>query len=295
MLTILVIGDVMTDIVVKPEGPIAVGADTRATIRQLPGGSGANQAAWLASEGIAVRFAARVGRGNHAAQTALLEAEGVEARLGSDDALPTGTLVTLVAADGERSFLTDRGANDRLCRADLPETLLEGVDLVSVSGYALFSEGPRAAVLELLDAGRRRGIPFAFDPASYSWLKEATAERFRQWTKGARFCFPNEEEAAVLAGSDELETQLELLVRQYEVVAIKRGGAGAVAAEAQSGRRASAPAVAAKVVDTSGAGDAFLAGFLSTYLSGGGLEAALGHGVQLGARAVTHLGGRPAR
>ncbi|MGH6924377.1 MAG: carbohydrate kinase family protein [Propylenella sp.] len=294
MPTVLVIGDVMSDIVVKPAGPIAVGADTRATIRELPGGSGANQAAWLASEGVSVRFAARVGRADHAAQMTLFAAMGVDARLGSDEALPTGTLVTLVAADGERSFLTDRGANETLSRADLPKTLLDGVDLVSVSGYALFAPEPRAAVLALLDAARQRSIPFAVDPASYSWLEEAGAQNFVEWTAGARFCFPNEEEAAVLSGSGDLEAQLQALARRYEVVAIKRGAAGAAAIDAKSGVRASAPALPATVVDTSGAGDAFLAGFLAAYLRGEGLEAALRRGVELGSRAVTHLGGRPA-
>jgi sugar/nucleoside kinase (ribokinase family) len=294
MPTVLVIGDVMTDIVVKPAGPIAVGADTRATIRQLPGGSGANQAAWLASEGVAARFAARVGSADLAAQIALFAAEGVDARLAADDALPTGTLVTLVTADGERSFLTDRGANEALSRADLPEALLDGVGLVSVSGYALFAPGPRAAVLALLDAAKRRKIPFAVDPASYSWLEEAGARNFIEWTAGARFCFPNEEEAAVLSGSADLEAQLEALALRYEAVAIKRGAAGAAAIEAKSGKRVSAPALAATVVDTSGAGDAFLAGFLAAYLRGEGLEAALRRGVELGSRAVGHLGGRPA-
>ena len=52
MSTVLVVGDVMTDILVKPEGPIALGADRRATIRLLPGGAGANQAWWQAQEGV---------------------------------------------------------------------------------------------------------------------------------------------------------------------------------------------------------------------------------------------------
>lgn len=293
MPSVLVVGDVMTDIVVKPEGPIAVGADTRATIRQLPGGSGANQAVWLASEGIAVRFAARVGAADHAAQMAHFARQGVDARLGAD-ALPTGQLVTLVSQDGERSFLTDPGANGALCRADLPDTLLDGVDLVSVSGYTLFPDGPRAAVLQLLEAAKLRGIPFAVDPASYSWLQEAGTESFLAWTAGARFCFPNEEEAATLTGSDDLEAQLAALARRYEVVAIKRGGEGAVALETESGTRASARAPTVDVIDTSGGGDAFLGGFLAATLKGEGVEAALRRGVELGSQAVTHLGGRPA-
>lgn len=293
MATILVIGDVMTDIVVKPSGPVAVGADTRAIIRERPGGSGANQAAWLAEAGCAVRLAGRVGVDDHAEQTRRLAAAGVDAVLGADESLPSGRLVTLVAADGERSFLTDRGANLALCGADLPDALLDGVDLLSVSGYALFAEGPRAAVGALLRASTQRDIPFAVDPASHSFLREVGADAFLEWTRGAQFCFPNDAEAAVLTGTDDIDGQLEQLGRHYGVVIIKRGAAGAVAFEAANGVRAAVPARNAEVVDSTGAGDAFLAGFLAAYLKGEGLEAALEKGAAFGARAVTMLGGRP--
>ncbi len=292
---VLVIGDVTTDIVVKPTGPIAVGADTNAMIRALPGGSGANQAAWLADAGIDVRLAGRVGAADRAEQMADFAEHGIDARLGVDDTRPTGQLVTLVAADGERSFLTDRGANENLCEADLSDALLDGIDLLSVSGYALFKDGPRAAVLSLLESAKDREVPIAVDPGSYSFLRDVGASAFIEWTAGAKFCFPNEEEAAVLTGMEALEAQLDLLARHYRIVVIKRGAAGAVALDAESGDRAEAVALAADVVDTTGAGDAFVAGFLAAHLAGEGLEAAVDAGVAYGARAVTQLGGRPGR
>ena len=295
MPAILVIGDVMRDIVVRPEGPIATGADTRAGIRVLPGGSAANAAAWLAAEGVDVRMAARVGRDDRDMLAARLAGEGVDARLGADDVLPTGMLVTLVAADGERSVLTDRGANEALAAADLPDTLLDGIDLVSISGYALFAPGPRAAVLGLLATARERGIPFAIDPSTHSWLAEAGAAAFLDWTAGARFILANDSEAAVLTGTTNAAEQCDRLLERYAIVAIKRGSDGALTAERESGARVSVPAPAVEVVDTSGAGDAFLAGFLAAYLRGEGLAAAAERGAERGSRAVTHLGGRPAR
>ena len=205
---VLVVGDVMTDIVVKPEGPIAVGADTRAAIRLLPGGSGANQACWLAREGIEARFAGRVGAADRPREKLLLAEHGVDARLAADNSLPTGTLVTLLSG-GERSFLTDRAANLNLCHADLPDALLDGIDLLHVSGYALFEPGPREAVLGLFAEASRRGISISVDPASYSFLAEVGPERFVEWTRGARFLFPNEDEAATLTGATEASAQLE--------------------------------------------------------------------------------------
>ena len=292
MPSVLVIGDVMIDIVVKLDGPIAVGADTRATIRQLPGGSGANQAAWLAAEGIQVRFAARVGRDDHATHAAMLRDEGVDARLGVDEELPTGRLVTLASAE-ERSFLTDRGANEAFCRADLPDTLLDGIDFVEVSGYVLFHAGPRVAALELLAEAKRRGIAFAVDPSSWSLLKEVGPENFLAWTAGARICFPNGLEAAVLAGSDDPHQQLAILCRSYPFVVIKRGTEAAVAADRETGRRWSVPVPQVAAVDASGGGDAFFAGFIGAYLRGEETESCLRRGVELGARAATTLGGRP--
>ncbi len=292
MPSVLVVGDVMTDIVVRPEGPIATGADTRATILMLPGGSGANQAAWLAGEGVTVRFAARVGRADHARQLAALSEHGVDARLALDEKLPTGQIVTLAWAE-ERSFLTDRGANEALCRADLPDTLLDGVDFVAVSGYVLFKPGPREAVLDLLKEANRRGIGFCVDPSSWSFLEEVGAEHFLNWTEGARICFPNKAEAATLAGSGDLDTQLTALCWHYPLVVIKHGTEDAVAAERESGRRWSVPVPKVDAIDASGGGDAFLAGFLGAHLRGEGIEAGLRRGVELGARAATNLGGRP--
>jgi sugar/nucleoside kinase (ribokinase family) len=288
---VLVVGDVMTDVVVKPDGPIAVGADTRAAIRLLPGGSGANQACWLAVEGIETVFAGRVGVADRPREKLLFAEYGVDARLAADEALPTGTLVTLLSAQ-DRSFLTDRAANLNLCRDDLPDALLDGIDLLHISGYALFETGPREAVLALLTEASSRRIATSVDPASYSFLAEVGPANFFEWTRDARFFFPNGDEAATLTGAADAEVQLDLLTRLYPIVAIKRGEAGAIAGNSE-GERWSAPAPPAGAIDASGAGDAFLGGFLAAYLKGEGIEAALKHGVALGSQSVMAIGARP--
>jgi sugar/nucleoside kinase (ribokinase family) len=290
---VLVIGDVMTDVIVRPDGPIALGSDRRAVIRALQGGAGANQACWLAAEGVGVRFAARVGANDHARQKLALAAYGVDARLGADEVVPSGTLITLLARDGERSFLTDRAANLNLGRSDLPDSLLDDVDLVHISGYALFEAAPRAAVLDFLAEVRRRGVPFSVDPASYSFLQEVGARSFLDWTRGALFIFPNEDESVTLTGENNPHKQLDVLLQNYEIVVIKRGAEGAVAGEARTGARTSSAAKRVAAIDTSGAGDAFLGGFICAQLRGEGLSAALARGVELGSQAVTHLGARP--
>jgi sugar/nucleoside kinase (ribokinase family) len=288
---ILVIGDVMIDVIVRPEGPIARGSDRRASITVQPGGSAANQAAWLASFGAKVDFVARVGLADIGRETARLEAVGVAPHLVGDAAHETGRLIALIDANGERSFLTDRGANDALEAGDIPDALIAGAGLVHLSGYSFFAPSPRAAVLDVM---RRVGEkPVSVDPASAEFLREVGADKFLSMTKGASILFPNQEEAAILAGSDDPETQCARLAARYPLVVIKRGAAGAEAAEGARRWRASTPKIEA--IDTTGAGDAFVAAFLAARLDGADIEPALERAVAAGAQASIFVGGRPKR
>jgi sugar/nucleoside kinase (ribokinase family) len=268
------------------------GSDRRAAIAMKPGGSGANQAAWLGRLGVPTAFVGRVGRADRETYAELLGAYGVAVRLGGDPRRPTGMLVTILDPDGERSFLTDRGANEGLDAGDLPEALLRGTGLLHISGYALFSAGPRAAILGLADIARRRGIPVSVDPGSAGFLAEVCPAEFLRWTEGATLFFPNAEEAALLAGTADPDAQMEALCRRYAFVAIKRGAAGAEAGRGAERWEASAPEV--EVVDTTGAGDAFLAGFLAAWMAGAEIGDCLARAVATGSQAVTTLGGQPA-
>ena len=114
----------MTDVIVRPEGPLAPGSDQRARILFEPGGSAANQAAWLASLGVRVDLVARVGLDDVEAEALRLKGAGVTPHLMGDRERPTGRLVALIDARGERSFYTDRAANEALSAADIPDALI---------------------------------------------------------------------------------------------------------------------------------------------------------------------------
>ena len=144
----------MTDVIVRPEGPLARGSDRRASITVQPGGSAANQAAWLASFDASVDFVARVGAADVESETARFKAIGVAPHLVGDFNRETGRLIALIDANGERSFLTDRGANEALEAGDIPDALIEGAALIHLSGYSFFAPSPRAAVLDVM---RRAG------------------------------------------------------------------------------------------------------------------------------------------
>jgi sugar/nucleoside kinase (ribokinase family) len=286
---ILLIGDVMTDVIVRPEGPLARGSDRRASITVEPGGSAANQAAWLAAFGVKVDFVARVGVADVEAESRRVSRAGVTPHLVGDPERQTGRLVALIDPNGERSFLTDRGANDALVAADVPDALIAAASHIHLSGYSFFAPSPREAVLDVM---RRAGATqVSVDPASAEFLREVGPEAFLAWTKGAAILFPNEDEAAVLTGAGDPETQCARLEALYPLVVLKRGASGGVAAAGADRWRVAAPAIEA--VDTTGAGDAFVAAFLAARLQGDEIEAALKRAVAAGSDASTRVGGRP--
>jgi sugar/nucleoside kinase (ribokinase family) len=287
---ILVIGDVMTDLLVRPEGPLAIGSDRRATIVARPGGSAANQAVWLAHFGAAVRFVGRVGADDHAAQTAMFRACGVAPHLVADPERENGRLIALIDPSGERSFFTDRGANEGLCETDVPDALIAEAELIHLSGYSFVAASPRRAAMRVME--RAAEIRVSVDPASAEFLREIGPANFLAWTRGAEICFPNTDEAAILSGSADREAQIAILAEHYPLVVVKRGAEGCEAAA--GAQRWRAPAPAAKAIDTTGAGDAFVAGFLAAKLGGASMEECLTRAAAAGTTATQFIGGRPA-
>ncbi len=161
--------------------------------------------------------------------------------------------------------------------------------MIHLSGYSFFAPGPREAVLSLI--ARAAGRPVGVDPASAEFLREAGAERFLAWTRGATMLFPNAEEAAVLTGTDDPQAQGARLAVHYPLVVVKRGAAGCEAFAAQARWRVPAPP--AEVKDSTGAGDAFVAAFLVARLAGKPIERCLADAAAAGAKATEFIGGQP--
>ena len=290
---VVVLGDVMTDLIARTQGPIAFGSDTPSSIETHAGGAGANLAAWLASEGVEVDFIGMVGAdafGELHRQT--LQRAGVTPHLAVDSAHPTGMLISLVAVSGERSMLPDRGANLSLEPRHVPAELFARPACFHLSGYALLDEGPRAAALAALALARAAGMRISVDPASAAPLAEVGGARFLDWTRGADVCLPNLDEARVLSGETEPEAAAKALCATYGTVALKLGREGALLA-VRGGAPVVAPGEPVVARDTTGAGDAFCAGYLACWLRGGSAEEALIAGVRLGSRAAGQIGARP--
>jgi sugar/nucleoside kinase (ribokinase family) len=289
---VVVLGDLIYDLLARIESSVAFGTDTFAPIQAVPGGSGANAAAWLASLDVETHFVGRVGDdvlGD--ALAADLRKAGVKPHLARDASLGTGKVFVLVDGAGERTMITDRGAGDALGPEDVPEDLFDAGHL-HLSGYTLLGDSRREAALKALRLARGAGMSVSVDPSTFPLLEAVGPERFLEWTRGADLCFPNFEEGALLSGEKDPDRVAEKMLDHYPAVILKLGAEGALYAGAD-GERLRLPAQPARVVDTTGAGDALSAGFLSAKLAGAPVEEALRKGIEIAARAVGRLGARP--
>jgi ribokinase len=285
----------MVDVVAAAAGPLAHASDTDARVRWTGGGAAANVAAWLASEGASVALIARAGAdvAGRGAVAELQEA-GVVVHVVLDAERATGTCVVVIGADGERTMLPDRGANLALAPDDLPAELFVPGGHLHLSGYVLLHDGPRAAGLAALDHAREAGMTISIDPASAAPLGTCGVQRVLSWLGGADLLLPNLDEARVLTGEDGPEAAARALVVRAGAreVIVTLGASGALWTDGQAVERVAAPEVE-NVVDTTGAGDAFAAGWLAARRAGADPRAALTAACILGSRAVSRAGARP--
>jgi sugar/nucleoside kinase (ribokinase family) len=288
---IVVIGDVMADVVARTDETPRIGTDTDGHVSSSGGGSGANTACWLAYLGHRVSFVGTVGADPFGvAARELLAHSGVDARLRVDPARPTGICVVLVGPDRERTMIPDVGANQTLSVTDLAPDLFVVGDHLHVSGYSLLRAGSRAAALVALRRAHEYGMTTSLDAASAGPIADVGAARMLSWLIDVDLLLANGDEAQALSVGLPNDSALDTLGAD---VVVKLGSGGA--RWSRDGEAVTVPALSVPVVDTTGAGDAFAAGFLPTYLDGGGPAAALRDGVKTAAQAVSHPGARPER
>jgi sugar/nucleoside kinase (ribokinase family) len=291
---VVVVGDLLYDLLAKVDGDVRLGIDTFTPIRTAGGGSGANAAAWLAASGVETHFVGRVGDdvfGRFLEEE--LQRAGVRTHLARDPSLGTGKVFVLVDGAGERTMITDRGAVENLSPEDIPTSHFCGGHL-HLLGYTFSGGSRRETAFEALRLAREAGMTVSVDPSAVPMLEDVGPDRFLAWTRGADLCFPNLQEGSLLAAAEDPDQIAENLLEHYPAIVLKVGAEGACYADAE-GRRSRVPAAPVRVADTTGAGDALCAGFLTAWLAGEAPEGALRRGVGFAARAVERVGGRPGK
>ena len=285
---LVVVGDAMLDVTARTTADIAYASDTPARISMQPGGAAANTAAWAGHSGFDTVLIASVG--DDMAGTLLAEharEHNVDAQFVVHRGGRTGTCIVVVHPDGQRTMLPDSGANASLTDGGLQFT---SDDHVHISGYALFHETSRVAATSILHRAHAAGATTSLDPASRAPLQSHVAYAMAL-LPAITVLLANEDEASVLTGLEDSLDAVRQLALRVPVAVVKRGGQGVVAAA--DGYLVEQEALPCDVVDTTGAGDAFAAGFLPAWRAGRSLGAALHAGQSLAASAVARVGAGP--
>lgn len=255
------IGDLVEDVVVWLKADPVRGSEATARIFRRRGGSAANVAALAAAAGGASRFVGHVG------DDALGERLVADMQAGGVDTIVTrggrtGSIVVLVDPSGERTMLTDRGASTDL--AVVPTNALDGVSVLHVPAYSLAVDPLATTALELIGDAVERGIPVTVDASSVTVLRDYGVEEFlallRQIEPKVFFC--NRDESSALG----------LHLRSPAPGAgctVVKSGARPTLIITPDGEAQSVPVPPVKeIIDTTGAGDAFAAGYLLAMIAG---------------------------
>jgi sugar/nucleoside kinase (ribokinase family) len=263
--------------------------------REISGGSAANTLAGLAALGAKCAFIGQVADDQLGAVFAHdIRAAGVQFDTPPiDEGLPTARCLIFVTPCGQRTMNTYLGASQIL-----PSRVVKGAHIASakvlyLEGYLWDPLEPRAAMRGAIAAARVVGREVALS-LSDAFVIARHGDDFRGLIIDGHIdiLFANADELAALTGEDDFEAGLAALADHVRVLVVTRGAEGAVAIA--NGERAEVAAVpVARVVDTTGAGDLFAAGFLSGHVRGLPLGECLRRGAICAGEVISHYGARP--
>ena len=263
--------------------------------REMSGGSAANSMAGVAAMGGRAAFIGQVAED----QLGLIFEHDMHAlgvRFDTPSLVggpPTGRCLILVTPDAQRTMNTCPGASHELSPDKLDRELIASAAILYLEGYLWGPDKPRAAMMEAVRIAHSAGRKVAFT-LSESVCIAGRKEGFAQMidSGGVDLLFANQDEALQLTGRLDLDHALTDLKAKVPTLVITRGPEGAIAIE--HGEQISIPAApVSEVVDTTGAGDLFAAGFLTARCKGASLERCLWTGAIAAAEVIKHFGARP--
>ncbi|HST37741.1 MAG TPA: adenosine kinase [Allosphingosinicella sp.] len=314
-LDVLAIGDAVVDVIAEAEDAFLVeeglvkgsmqvldaegATDLYAKMgsaRETSGGSAANTMAGVAALGGRAGFVGQVAA-DQLGEIFIhdIQALGVEfVTPPKKGGAPTGRCLILVTPDAQRTMNTFRGAAHELDANALDPAQIEGAAILYLEAYLWRSAGPRAAMEQAMAIAHKAGRKVAFTLSDIACIKPHRAEMMAMLEAGAiDLLFANENEIRELADEPDREAAIAALQDKVALIVVTCGSEGAMAVE--RGIRASVPIarLGSGVVDTTGAGDLFAAGFLVGQAQGRNLEDSLRMGSIAAAEVISHFGARP--
>ena len=270
----VVVGDLTLDVVLSPGAALATGTDVAGHVRLRQGGSAATAARWFGRLGAQVQLICAVGRdGPGRALVEAVRSDGVVVRAARISGQPTGRIGVLVSADGERSFVADRGAADHLAPDDLKAAWFKSVEVVHLPLYSLLGEPLGSAGREAVRLAHEAGAAVSLDLASVGPLmangRPAALALVRSMAPDVLLATAGE--LSALLDSPNRAVLGARALALAPVVIVKRGGNGATVHLLDATGASITFDVATKpllATDTTGAGDAFDAGFLIGFAEG---------------------------
>ena len=262
--------------------------------KEISGGSAANTLAGMAALGAQCAFIGQVADDQLGAVFQHdIRAVGIDfdtpARAGDP---PTARCLIFVTPDGERTMNTFLGASQFLPPAALDDATIASAAILYLEGYLWDPEEPRSAMRRAIEVARAAGRKVAFT-ASESFVIDRHGDDFRALMDEGQIdiLFVNEHELASLTGERDFETGVAQVSAKVPVLVATRSAKGAIAI-AHGERAEVAAEPVARVVDTTGAGDLFAAGFLTGHARGESLERCLKMGAICAAEIISHYGAR---
>ncbi len=210
----------------------------------------------------------------------------------AQDGPGTGRCIVMVTPDAERTMCTDLGVGDLLPAGDIDPALIGSAGAVYIEGYLCGLEHTEGTVEASIAAAERAGTTVALSVSDPFWV-ELHGSDMAKLLDRVQILFANEQEACLLTGIDELKPAVAALARRCETVVVTRGPAGSVVSSQGSWAEVAAEPVG-RIVDTTGAGDLYAAGYLYAHLRGAPPESAARLGGLAAAEIISHLGARPA-
>jgi sugar/nucleoside kinase (ribokinase family) len=291
---LIVIGDAMVDVVLPLSDIADIGSLSRGgvinTRMSISPGGAANVAYYMSKLGGQAAFTGRIGDDYYGKLFADdLEKYNIIANITTDSNENTGVVHALVFPDGERFFIDDRGANVNLAYKDIDLILVESSRFLYFLGYSFQDEEAIKSIIKALHSVSE-DTRVVFNPGAPNLadkFREAFIDVIRRYVD---ILILNEAEAKRLTQGDSNEEVLASLLAISDIVALTRGEMGSTVAKKDEAHIIEAMPVSP--VDTTGAGDAYSAGFIYGLTQGWDIRAAGEFASKIAGRVVSHLGAR---